>query len=62
MTLRDLDEEDKQSNDEALNEDFPEQILSVYNFEQLPGVSDDKIYIITEHDRSVTTILFPSEY
>ena len=34
-----------------------ERIVAVYNIGD-----DDKIYIITEWDRSVTTILFPSEY
>lgn len=58
----DLQDEDKQSNDEALNEQCPNRIISAYNFEQLPGIADTKIWIATEHDRSVTTILFPSEY
>ena len=41
-------------NDNALKDG--ERIVAVYN------IGDDKIYIITEWDRSVTTILFPSEY
>lgn len=53
----DLDPEDKQLNDEAvLNGD---RILSAYIY---PGHEDWKIWIITEWDRSVTTILFPHEY
>ena len=49
-----LGEEDKQANENALeNED---RIFSSY----IKG--DWKIWIITEWDRSVTTILFPSEY
>ena len=51
----DLCEEDKEMNDNALKDG--ERILAVYNIG-----NDDKIYIITEWDRSVTTILFPSEY
>ena len=50
----DLCDEDRQMNDNALKDG--ERIVAVYN------IGDDKIYIITEWDRSVTTILFPSEY
>ena len=50
----DVCEEDLESNEEALLMQF--RILSSYNF------SKDKIWIITEADRSVTTILLPSEY
>ena len=50
----DLCEEDKEMNDNALKAGA--RILAVYN------IGKDKIYIITEWDRSVTTILFPSEY
>lgn len=50
----DVCEEDRESNEEALLMQL--RILSSYNF------SKDKIWIITEADRSVTTILLPSEY
>lgn len=53
----DLDPEDKVLNDDAVNGE--DRILSAYNY------ADDhslKIWIITEWDRSVTTILFPHEY
>ncbi len=50
----DLSEEDKKINDEAVKDG--ERILSAYN---INGV---KIWIITEWDRSYTTILFPEEY
>jgi len=54
----DLCDDDKKLNDEAVkNED---RILSAYNLNTSEG--DNKIYIITEWDRSVTTVLFPSEY
>lgn len=46
--------EDKITNDEATK--TGERVLSEY---QLCG---ERIWIITERDRSVTTILFPSEY
>ncbi len=50
----DLDNEDKQANDQALVEGT--RILSAY----IQG--SYKIWIITEADRSATTILFPEEY
>ncbi|MHC1623881.1 MAG: hypothetical protein ACXQTR_04755 [Candidatus Methanospirareceae archaeon] len=51
----DVDDEDKAENDLSLKEGF--RILSAYEFGELP-----KIWIITERDRSATTILFPDEY
>ena len=50
----DLGEEDKQANEDALK--YGDRLFSAYIKE------DWKIWIITEWDRSVTTILFPSEY
>ncbi len=49
-------DEDKQTDDVALKNG--ERILAVYKHEK----SGTKIWIITEWDRSVTTILFPDEY
>ena len=46
--------EDKQENEFALKKDL--RILSSY------GEKEDKVWIITEADRSATTILFPDEY
>lgn len=54
----DLDPEDAALNDEALKSG-EDRILSVYKRD---GITDGKIWIITEWDRSATTILFPSEY
>lgn len=51
----DLCDEDKDVNNHAL--ECGARILSAYHL--LDGT---KIWIITEADRSVTTILFPSEY
>lgn len=52
----DLGEEDKHLNDLALlNGD--DRLVSKYNFND-----EISIYIITEWNRSATTILFPSEY
>ena len=47
--------EDKQENELSLNKGF--RLLSAYEAEGLP-----KIWIITEADRSATTVLFPDEY
>jgi hypothetical protein len=50
-----LEEEDKQENELSVEEGF--RILSAYT------LSDDtRIWIITEADRSATTLLLPSEY
>ena len=57
----DLDSDDKQANDAAIahegDVDKQDRILSAYNTAK--GV---KIWIITEYDRSVTTLLLPDEY
>lgn len=50
-----LDAEDKRENDIALL--VGERIVSVYR-----SVRNDHFYIITERDRSCTTILLPDEY
>lgn len=51
-----LDEEDKRLNDEALT--IGERLLSKFVFFK----TGEEIFIITERDRSVTTILYPSDY
>jgi hypothetical protein len=48
-------DEDRVANEFALQ--HGERLFSVYEREGLP-----KIWIITECDRSVTTVLFPDEY
>ena len=50
-----LTDEDKQENELSLKAGY--RLLSAYESEGLP-----KIWIITEADRSATTILFPDEY
>lgn len=50
-------EEDKQSNEYAVK--HGERILAKYKD---ASHADWRIWIITEWDRSVTTILFPDEY
>lgn len=51
----DLDEHDKKQNQIAIRKGF--RILSSY-----PLPKGGKVWVITEADRSVTTILLPSEY
>ena len=53
-----LCEEDKKENELSLREGF--RLLSAYK--SASGEDENKIWIITEADRSVTTVLFPEEY
>ncbi len=48
-------DEDRQENERALREGS--RLLSVYH-----SATDVKFYVITEHDRSVTTVLLPEDY
>jgi SAM-dependent methyltransferase len=57
----DVDEDDWKSNDDALKEgDDAERIMAVYD--DVPDIPSGKLWIITEADRSVTTLLLPCEY
>ncbi|MDD5501586.1 MAG: hypothetical protein PHH57_07935, partial [Candidatus Omnitrophica bacterium] len=56
----DEDDEDKQTNEQALKQDT--RLLSAYNDNRFPQNGVATIWIITEGDRSATTILFPDEY
>lgn len=56
----DLCDEDKQANDEAVADDL--RILSAYRLQGRLQGGSNRIWIITEADRSVTTILLPEEY
>lgn len=51
----DLSKEDKKENDYSLGKYL--RLFSAYEHKTLP-----KIWIITEADRTVTTVLFPEEY
>lgn len=51
----DTNESDKLSNDHAV--DGQDRIIAAYNYSNITT-----IWIITEWDRSCTTVLFPSEY
>jgi hypothetical protein len=51
----DLDDEDKQENEFSVRNGF--RILSAYTTS-----AGEKIWIITEADRSATTLLLPEEY
>jgi hypothetical protein len=60
-TWGDLDAEDRAANDRAIahegNPDLQQRVLSAY-----VTSTGTRIWIITEHDRSVTTLLLPDEY
>jgi hypothetical protein len=49
-----IDESDRLANEEALK--YGERLLSVYKFD------GEALWVITEADRSATTILLPAEY
>jgi hypothetical protein len=51
----DLDEEDRKENESSLEHGF--RLLSAYKTN-----AGDRLWIITEADRSVTTLLLPEEY
>ena len=51
---RSVDDHDKAVNDEALRDGG--RLLSAWN------IDDRRVWIITEADRSVTTVLFPNDY
>ena len=51
----DMCHDDKSLNDSAVKSGL-DRIVAAY------GTGEGKIYIITEHDRSYTTILFANEY
>jgi hypothetical protein len=51
----DLEDEDKKENELSVKQGF--RILSSYALE-----TDVKVWVITEWDRSVTTLLLPDEY
>jgi hypothetical protein len=53
--------EDARENDLSVSKGF--RILSCYAIDPAkPAVGDNRLWIITESDRSVTTILPPTEY
>jgi hypothetical protein len=51
----DLDEEDKQENERALK--YGSRLFSAYH-----DSNGTKFWIITEYDRSLTTVLLPEDY
>lgn len=53
----DVDEHDKRANEKALKPSEPQRILSSYTLSE-----EDTVWVITEHDRSATTLLTPSDY
>ena len=57
---RNLNPEDIECNNLAL--EYGSRILSSYTIPFSFGFDQSKVWIITEADRSSTTILFPSDY
>lgn len=55
----DLDADDRRANEHALKDGT--RIFSAYHFEPTPGTRI-KLWVITEADRSITTVLLPEEY
>ena len=59
-------DEDKKQNNLGIVQDRERMLLSAYTIDSTKGKSEgfgeNTLWIITEWDRSVTTILFPSEY
>jgi len=55
-----LGDEDRLENDLSLKQRL--RLLSAYNDDRFPKHGISTIWIITEADRSATTILFPDEY
>lgn len=55
----DLDSEDKQANNLALLDGT--RLLSCYSLPDIDGKST-RVYVITEADRSATTVMLPEEY
>lgn len=53
----DVCDEDADANNEALR--LGNRVLSAYN---MVGASEWSVWVITEADRSVTTVLLPSDY
>ena len=56
----DVDPDDKATNDAAIRDG--ERVLSAYNDDRFPKNGISTLWIVTEWDRSVTTVLFPDEY
>jgi hypothetical protein len=54
-----MGEDDKKENEFSIDKEL--RIFSAYEC-KIEGVDEDRIWIITEADRSATTVLFPSEY
>jgi hypothetical protein len=56
----DLDDDDRAANERALTGDG--RVLSAYDVPPGYELPDDQLWIVTEADRSATTLLWPSDY
>ena len=54
----DMTEDDKAMNDEAVRQGN----LRIFSAYENPNITEWNLWIVTEADRSVTTLLFPGEY
>ena len=55
-----VSEHDAQANDHAV--EHGARVLSAYDLPSVEGRAGGRLWIITEADRSATTVLLPSEY
>ena len=58
----DLSHDDALANDLALDPACPARVLSAYEFPSKEGRAGRRLWVITEADRSATTVLLPSDY
>ena len=58
----DLSPGDALANDLALDPACPARVLSAYEFPSTEGRTGGHLWVITEADRSATTVLLPSDY
>ena len=56
----DLEDDDKAANDSGLNPTDPDRLVSAYDVEHHGKTV--RVNIITEHDRSLTTLMLPEDY
>lgn len=56
----DISSSDSKMNDDSLT--IGGRLLSAYNIDASFNIGEPKIWVITEADRSATTVLYPSEY
>jgi hypothetical protein len=58
----DIGRDDALANDLALDPACPARVLSAYEFPSKEGKPGGWLWVLTEADRSATTVLLPAEY